>query len=124
MIGIKVIDQPEDAYEGQFELSAVAGVDDGVETGVEVAQPEEHLEQRLRRTKVWVERPWGNKNRYKLYSFILICIDLCSLFITTAFISLESMHKAARVRLLDKLTSVLLFVSNRWQHAVMKLCGS
>lgn len=57
MIGSKVIDQPEDAYEGQFELSAVAGVDYGVETGVEVAQPEDHLEERLRGTQVGVKRP-------------------------------------------------------------------
>lgn len=114
----------KDTYEGLLELSAVAGVDDGVQAAVEVAQPEDHLEQRLRRTKVWVERPWGNKNRYKLYSFILICIDLCSLFITTAFISIKSIHKAAHVRQLAKLSSVLLFLSNRWQHAVIKPCGS
>lgn len=57
MIGSKVIDQPEDAYEGQFELSAVAGVDDGIQAAVEVAQPEDHLEERLRGTQVGVKRP-------------------------------------------------------------------
>ena len=37
----------QDANEGQFELAAVAGVDDGVQAAVEVAQPEDHLEQGL-----------------------------------------------------------------------------
>lgn len=47
----------EDADEGLFELSAVAGVDDGIQAAVEVAQPEDHLEERLRGTQVGVKRP-------------------------------------------------------------------
>jgi hypothetical protein len=45
----------EDADEGLFELSAVAGVDDGIQAAVEVAQPEDHLKERLRGTQVGVE---------------------------------------------------------------------
>ena len=35
----------QDTDEGHLELAAVAGVDDGVHAAVEVAQPEEHLEE-------------------------------------------------------------------------------
>lgn len=39
-----------------FELSAVAGVDDGVQTAVEVSQPENDFEEGFRRTQAAVER--------------------------------------------------------------------
>lgn len=48
----------EDANEGQLELAVVAGVDDGVEAAVEVAEPEDDLEEHLRRSQVHVERAW------------------------------------------------------------------
>lgn len=40
---------PEDTDEGQLELPVVAGVDDGVQAAVEVAQPEDDLEEDFRR---------------------------------------------------------------------------
>lgn len=48
----------EDAYEGQLELTVVAGVDDGVQAAVEVAQPEDHFEEEIRRAQVHIKRPW------------------------------------------------------------------
>lgn len=48
----------QDADEGQLELAVVAGVDDGVQAAVEVAQPEDDLEEHLRRAQVCVERAW------------------------------------------------------------------
>lgn len=48
----------QDANEGQLELAVVAGVDDGVEAAVEVAQPEDDLEEHLRWPQVHVERAW------------------------------------------------------------------
>ncbi|TNN62249.1 hypothetical protein EYF80_027513 [Liparis tanakae] len=38
----------EDADEGQLELAVIAGVDDGVQAAVEVAQPEDHFEEDFR----------------------------------------------------------------------------
>lgn len=48
----------QDANEGQLELAVVAGVDDGVEAAVEVAQPEDDFEEHLWRPQVHVERAW------------------------------------------------------------------
>lgn len=39
-----------------FELTAVAGVDDGVQAAVKVPKPENDFEKRVRRTQAAVER--------------------------------------------------------------------
>lgn len=41
---------PEDPNEGLLELTAVAGVNNGVQAAVEVAQPEDHFEECFRRS--------------------------------------------------------------------------
>ena len=46
----------QDADERQLELTAVAGVDDGVQTAVEVAQPEDHLKEGFGGPQVCIER--------------------------------------------------------------------
>lgn len=51
----------EDPNEGQLELTAVAGVDDGVQAAVEVSEPEDYFEEDLRRSKVHIKRPWGQQ---------------------------------------------------------------
>lgn len=48
----------QNANEGQLELAVVAGIDDGVEAAVEVAQPKDDFEEHLRRPQVHVERAW------------------------------------------------------------------
>lgn len=54
---------PEDTDEGQLELPVVAGVDDGVQAAVEVAQPEDDFEEDFRRAQVHIKRPWRGKSR-------------------------------------------------------------
>ena len=48
----------EDADEGKLELAVVAGVDDGVQAAVEVAQPEDHFEEDIWWAQVHIKRPW------------------------------------------------------------------
>lgn len=48
----------QDADEGQLELPVVAGVDDGVEAAVEVAEPEDDFEEDVRWAQVHIERAW------------------------------------------------------------------
>lgn len=45
----------EDADEGHLELTVVAGVDDGVQAAVEVAKPENDLEEGVRRTQLRIK---------------------------------------------------------------------
>lgn len=53
---------PEDTDERQLELAVVAGVDDGVQAAVEVAQPEDDFEEDLRRAQVHIKRAWRAKS--------------------------------------------------------------
>lgn len=62
---------PEDTDEGQLELTVVAGVDDGVQAAVEVAQPEDDFEEDFGRPQVHIKRPWRQKSRMNH----LICIS-------------------------------------------------
>lgn len=52
---------PEDTDEGQLELPVVAGVDDGVQAAVEVAQPEDDFKEDFRRAQVHIKRPCREK---------------------------------------------------------------
>lgn len=45
----------QDADKSLFKLTAGAGVDDGVQAAVEVAEPEDHLEKCLWRTQAGIE---------------------------------------------------------------------
>lgn len=47
----------QDANEGQLELAVVAGVDDGVQAAVEVAQPEDHFVEEVGWAQVHIKRP-------------------------------------------------------------------
>lgn len=47
---------PEEPSEGALELFAGAGVDHGVDAAVEVAQPEDHLEDSFGWLQSWEER--------------------------------------------------------------------
>lgn len=62
---------PEDSDEGQLELPVVAGVDDGVQAAVEVAQPEDDFKEDFRRPQVHIKRPWREKSRKNKGSFHL-----------------------------------------------------
>lgn len=46
----------QDANETLFEFTAVAGINDGVQAAVEVAEPEDHLKKRLWRPQIGVKR--------------------------------------------------------------------
>lgn len=48
--------------EGSLEFPGRAGVDEGVEAGVEVAEPEEDGEQRLRDPAAATQRIYGERN--------------------------------------------------------------
>lgn len=48
----------ENAGKGFLELPAEAGVDDGVDAAVEVAQPEGDLKNGVRRLAGWEDRAW------------------------------------------------------------------
>lgn len=54
---------PQDADEGQLELPVVAGVNDGVEAAVEIAEPEDDFKEGVGRAQVRVKRPCGEEHR-------------------------------------------------------------
>lgn len=77
----------QDADEGRLELAAIAWVNDGVEAAVEVAQPEDHFEEGLRRTQAGVERACrGNKTKEMKKGFYYF------LFISRSGFSLSSFY--------------------------------
>lgn len=66
----------QDANEGQLELAVVAGVDDGVEAAVEVAQPEDDFEEHIRRPQVDVERAWEHEGRVETLNSGMRCCKI------------------------------------------------
>lgn len=57
----------ENAGKGFLELTAEAGIDDGVDAAVEVAQPEAYLKNGLRGFIGWEDRAWKiNKHMSKI----------------------------------------------------------
>ena len=53
---------PQDANESQLELPIVAGVDDGVQAAVEVAQPEDDFKEDFRWAQVHIKGPWRKES--------------------------------------------------------------